>query len=137
MSKTSTTGRLAFINVQRSSTSNHPIITWIIRQDGVTDTLIAAMGVVNAGQYQAAGNLWEVWSVDSSGTQPVYGKKNVIYGPVVAGQAFPETRVFVEYPAEGLQRNKTYYVWIANKDWNGQRRDNATNYYAHATFQTW
>lgn len=131
------TGRLGIINVRQSSDSNNPIVTWKIIQPGVTDTLIAALGVVNAQQYQVAGNLWEVWSEESSGGQPVYGKKNVIRGPVIMGQPFSETHVFAEYPATGLERNKDYYIWIASKDWDGRRRLNSTNYYAHATFRTW
>jgi hypothetical protein len=130
-------GRLGSIEVQQSATSNNPVVTWKITQIGVTDSLISAMGVVNAQQYQAAGNLWEVWSEESVGGQSVLGKKNVIRGPVVLGQLFSETRVFVDYPAEGLQRDKDYYVWIANKDWDGQGRLRATPNYAFATFHTW
>lgn len=131
------TGRLGVIDVRQSSDSNNPIVSWMIIQPGVTDTLIAALGVVNAQQYQAAGNTWEVWSEESSGGQPVYGKKNVIQGPVIMGQSLAETRIFVEYPAAGLERNQDYYIWIASKDWDGQRRLNSTNFYAHATFHTW
>lgn len=131
------TGRLGVINVRQSRDSNNPIITWQIIQSGVTDTLLAALGLVNAQQYQVTGNLWEVWSEESSGGQPVYGKKNVIRAPVTMGQPISTTHVFAEYPARGLERNKDYYVWIANKDWDGRRRLNSTNFYAHATFRTW
>jgi hypothetical protein len=63
-------------------------------------------------------------------------KHNVISPPLLSGQQLNNTKEFVEYPVEGLQRNKTYYVWIANKDWNGVGRLRATPYYAYATFKT-
>jgi hypothetical protein len=60
----------------------------------------------------------------------------VINAPLVAGQSFPETQIFVDYPAEGLARNRTYYIWIANKLWDGEGRIRVTSYYAYATFNT-
>jgi hypothetical protein len=130
-------GRLGVVSVRQPTTSNNPIVSWRVTQSGVADSLIAAIGLVNAQQYQAQGILWEVWSVDSTGGTVQYGKNNVIRSPLVLGQQIPGTRVFVEYPSSGLERNKDYYVWIANKDWDGQKRLRSTSGYAWATFKTW
>jgi hypothetical protein len=56
---------------------------------------------------------------------------------LLPGQEFPETFVFTEYPAGGLKRNTDYYVWIANKNWDGENRQRFTLYYAYATFSTY
>ncbi|MCI0691428.1 hypothetical protein L0337_05405 [candidate division KSB1 bacterium] len=130
-------GRLALISVQQPAVNPNPIIMWEIMQSGVTDSSIAVIGLINAQQYQESGKVWEVWSVDSTAGQTLFGSKNVIRTPLMIGQAFPETRVFVEFPAEGLERNRDYYLWIANKDWDRQGRLRSTNYYAYTTFRTW
>ncbi len=129
-------GRLAVIDVEQPTTSNNPIITWQITQSGVTDTLISAVGCVLGQQYDILRAIWEVYSVDSSGTKPEYGKENILEQPITMGQKFEGTHVFVAYPAAGLQRNKDYYVWIGNKDWDGSR-SRVTSNYAYITFHTW
>lgn len=128
-------GRLAIISIQPTNTSNNPIVTFTISQTGVTDSLIAALGLGFGGQYNINGRVWEVLSVDTVAGQPVYRTRNVIRSPFVMGQQFPETHVFVNYPLEGLQRNQDYYFWIANKDWDGQSRIRSTLNYAFATFK--
>ncbi len=132
-----TFGRLANVNVVQSSRSNNPLVTWVVKQSGVTDSCVAAIGLNLGGAYDPKTTVWEVWSADSSGGRMVYGKKNVIPSPVVLGQRFAETKVFVEYPAEGLQRGKDYYLWIAQKDWDGVGRTRTANFYAFAVFRTW
>ncbi len=57
--------------------------------------------------------------------------------PVVAGQVFDGTHIFVKYPVNGLQRGRDYYIWIANKDWDGESRLRVTNFYAYVTFHTY
>lgn len=129
-------GRLADLFVEQPRTSNNPRIVWQIKQEGVTDTLIAAIGIVEGPQYSFSSIVWEVYSVSDSAGATYYGKKNVIPSPLISGQEFPETFVFTEYPAEGLQRNTTYYVWIASKEWDGENRRLSTDYYAYAYFKT-
>lgn len=129
-------GRLGTIQIQQPTASDNPLIAWNIIQSGVTDTLIAALGIAEGNQYSSANSLWEVYSeVNENGTL-LYGKHNVIPAPLIAGQNFDSTKVFVEYPVAGLQRNKSYYIWIANKDWDGVGRLRATSFYAYATFKT-
>ena len=130
-------GKLANIFVEQPITSNNPKITWEIKQVGVTDTLLSAMGIVLGQSYNPNNLVWEVWSVDSSGTKPIYGKENIIAQPVVCGDSFEKSHVFVQYPPTGLERNKDYYIWIANKDWDGEKRLRVTNFYAYVTFHTW
>lgn len=129
-------GRLGIVLVAQSTTSDNPKISWVISQSGITDTLIAAIGIAEGNQYSSSTSVWEAYSeVDENGTL-LYGKHNVIPSPIISGQVINTTKVFVEYPADGLQRGKTYYVWIANKDWDGVGRLRATPFYAFATFKT-
>ncbi len=130
-------GRLGLISVQQPTLSLEVVISWRITQSGVMDSLIAVLGLINAQQYQETGKLWEVWSVDSTSGQTVYGGKNVMGSPLALGQEFPDTRVFVEFPAEALKRDTDYYFWIANRDWDRQGRLRSTNFYAFVTFHTW
>ena len=78
-----------------------------------------------------------MWSYEQEGEEAIYGKKNVITGPLYLGDEFAETRVFNEFPLAGLERDKDYYIWIGNQDWNGTSRFRVTNYYAYTTFHTW
>ena len=73
---------------------------------------------------------------DSAGT-PIYGKDDIIKSPVQAGQSFSSTYVFNEYPENGLERGKNYYLWIANKNWDGVTRLRFAKGYAYITFQTY
>ena len=130
-------GRLATIFVEQPRTSNNPRIWWQIKQSGVTDSLIAAIGIVTGQEYKISKLIWEVYSVDSTSGQKVYGKNDVIQGPLVAGQNIDGTHAFVKYPTGGLKRNTYYYIWIANKDWDGEKRLRSTNYYAYVTFYSW
>lgn len=132
----STFGQLGTIQIQQTNTSDNVKIRWTISQAGVSDTLIAAIGIADGNQYTAASSIWEAYSEVDEGGQVLYGKHNLIAGPLLSGQVLENTKIFVDYPAQGLERNKTYYVWIANKDWNGVGRLRATPYYAYATFRT-
>lgn len=132
-----TYGRLADLNIVETKTSNNPILTWTIKEAGVTDSLISAIGLVEGQQYQEIYVKWAAWSEETISGQPVYGRKNMITSPVIIGQAFPGTRVFNEYTLGGLERNKDYLVWIANSSWNQSSRSRATSGYAWVTFRTW
>ena len=70
-------------------------------------------------------------------TGSTYGKTDVIRSPLVTGQQFPGMRVFTVYPALGLRRNQDYYLWIANKTWDGIGRLRSTPGYGFVTFKTW
>lgn len=129
-------GRLGSIKIEKPTTSNNPLISWTIVQSGVTDTLLAAIGIAEGNQYSSASSIWEVYSEITENGVTFYGKHNVIPGPLPSGQIVNNTKVFVNYPADGLERNKTYYIWIANKDWDGVNRLRATPNYAFATFKT-
>jgi hypothetical protein len=132
-----TRGRLADIFVEQPTENNDPIISWNIKQAGVTDTLISVIGICAANAFDPSALVWEVYSINDSAGVTYYGKKNVIPGPLKAGDQFSQTFVFTEYPAAGLQRNKTYYIYIANKDWNGEDHGRAVNYYCYVTFNTY
>ena len=130
-------GRLADIFVEQPTTSNDPFISWNIKQAGVTDTLISVIGICAANQFVSSALVWEVYSIHDSAGVTYYGKKNVIPGPLKAGDQFGQTFVFTEYPLNGLERDKTYYIYIANKDWNGENHGRTVNYYCYVTFNTY
>lgn len=130
-------GFLADIFVEQPRTSNNPLISWHIKQANVTDSMVAAIGITESNQYNASKKMWEVYSVSDSAGVTLYGKENVISSPVVAGQELPGTFVFEEYPASGLKRGTSYYIWIANKNWDGETRNSVTDYYAYAYFTTY
>lgn len=130
-------GRLADIFIQKPTTNNNPIIRWNIKQAGVTDTLISVIGICASNQFVSSALVWQVYSIHDSAGITYYGKRNVIPGPLEAGDQFNQTFVFTEYPAFGLERNKTYYIYIANKDWNGEDHGRTVNYYCYVTFNTY
>lgn len=132
----SAVGRLGVLSVEETNITNSPIIRWTINQAGITDTSIAAMGIVEGSQFNPDTEVWSVYSLSDSAGQTQFGKINIIDPPVTLGQAISGTQVFVEYPAGGLKKNATYYVWIANRFWDGEGRLRVTNYYAYATFST-
>ncbi len=127
-------GKLGTISVEQPRTSNNPLISWQITQ--VQDSLIAAIGITEGSQYNGSAIAWEVYSVSDSAGGTYYGKKNVIASPVIAGQDLPETFVFTPYIEGGLKRNTSYYIWIANRFWDGEGRTRVTDYYAYVTFNT-
>jgi hypothetical protein len=130
-----TFGQLGIISITPAA-SNNPTISWEITQSGITDTNISAIGLVEGQQYQPINSKWEMFSVDDSAGVTRYGKQNVISRPLSLGQNFPGTIVFVEYPPEGLERGKEYYIWIASKEWDGTSRLRFALGYAYATFRT-
>jgi hypothetical protein len=132
-------GRLGVIDVIQTDTSNSPLITFTIAQAGTAppDSLLTNMGICEGQQYDVGAVIWEVLAVDVSSGQPTYWTTDVIASPVIAGHSIPSTEVFTAYPAEGLQRNKAYYIWIANKDWDQRSRLRSTYNYASATFETY
>lgn len=132
-----TFGKLGIISVSQPVDELGPEITWTITQDGVTDTRISAMGLVEGQGYNEIYQIWDLWSWETIDGSNVYGKKNVISQPIRFGDEQPETRNFIEYPSEGLERDKVYYIWIANDLWDGVSRIRVTNYYAYCTFRTW
>ena len=131
-----TFGRLGTIGIKQTNTSNNPKISWTITQPEVTDTMIAAIGIADGSQYSSSASIWEAYSEVTQNDTLFFGKHNVIPSPLIAGQNLSDTKVFVEYPIDGLQRNKTYYIWIANKNWDGVGRLRSTPFYAYATFKT-
>ncbi|MBU2493519.1 MAG: hypothetical protein KJ571_12895 [Bacteroidetes bacterium] len=131
----STFGRLADISITEDL-SNFPIIDWTIKQTGVTDSKISAIGITEGGQFTPTQTVWEVYSTTEVNGSTVYGKKNVISGPLNLGDNFDGTHVFYEFPESGLERNKTYYIWIANENWDGSNRLRFADGYAFATFST-
>jgi hypothetical protein len=127
---------LGIISIIQTDTGNSPVIEWTITQAGVTETSVAAMGIVEGNQYDAEKVVWEIYSEETVGGLPVYGKKNVINPPVNPWNEIPETFTFKAFPEIGLERNKGYYVWIAHANWNGNDRLRITPYYSYATFKT-
>jgi hypothetical protein len=64
----STFGQLGTINIQQTNEDDHVKLSWTISQAGVTDTLIAAIGIADGNQYTAASSIWEAYSeIDDGG----------------------------------------------------------------------
>ncbi|MBD3385002.1 hypothetical protein GF407_08750 [candidate division KSB1 bacterium] len=130
-------GRLADLYLVENDTSNSPILTWDIKQSGAEGDDIAAMGITFSSFYSPQEMVWEVWSEEEIDGEFKFGTQNVIQQPVVLGQSFEGTRVFKAFPEEGLERGRQYYLWIANKQWDGLTHGRVANYYAYLTFQTY
>ncbi|MBN1302042.1 MAG: hypothetical protein JW995_12585 [Melioribacteraceae bacterium] len=129
-------GKLGEINVSQPVDEQGPEITWTIIQSDVTESAISAIGIIEGQQYDEKKIVWDLWSVEPSDAGDLLGKKNVINMPLRLGDQPSGTKTFNQYPEEGIQRNKDYYIWIANEDWDG-KRFRVTKYYAYATFRTW
>ncbi|MFO7446797.1 MAG: hypothetical protein R6W90_10550 [Ignavibacteriaceae bacterium] len=132
----STFGRLGVISITETA-SNLPVISWTVNPES-SDPNISVIGISEGGQHSLDAVIWEIYSVrDSSAGEEVikvYGKDNIISSPLFAGDSVPNTMAFVPLTTAGLERNKTYYVWIANKDWDGVERARFAAGYAYATF---
>lgn len=131
----STFGQLGIISVE-ATRSNRPIVNWEIIQAGVEDSLLAVIGVCEGNQYDPDKTVWEVYSESVENGNTVYGAVNVIEGPLNVGDSLAQTRAFVPFDMDGLERNKTYYVWIANNLWDGEGRLRFAQGYAYASFNT-
>jgi hypothetical protein len=129
----STFGQLGeiFVNETRS---NRPIINWEKYGDNVVDSAISVIGICEGQQHNSETTVWEVYSVSTEDEDTVYGKANIIEPPVNVGETFSNTREFVEFNLEGLERDKSYYIWIADSTWNGEDRLRFAEGYAYATF---
>ncbi|MCF8260899.1 MAG: hypothetical protein K9J12_09005 [Melioribacteraceae bacterium] len=131
----STFGQLGVISVTEDF-SDKPIISWTITQSGVSDTEISVIGICEGSQYDPGKTIWDVYSEADDNGSTVYGTVNVIKSPLNVGDTFEQTRAFVPFDADGLERNKTYYIWIANDIWDGESRLRFAKGYAYATFNT-
>lgn len=131
----STFGQLGVISIQETR-SNRPIISWTIMQSGVTDTAISVIGIAEGNQFDPGKTVWEVYSETTENGTPVFGSLNVITAPLNVGDSLAQTRAFVPFNKPGLERNKTYYIWIANNIWKGEGRLRFEPGYAYATFNT-
>lgn len=129
-------GRLGSIDVVQTNTSNAPIIRFHVTEAGAPDTLLANIGIASGNAYDVGSVVWEILAVDTTSGSDVFWTTDVIPPPIVAGQSVPGTRVFTAFPAAGLERNKTYYVWIADRLWDQRNRARTANFYASATFET-
>jgi hypothetical protein len=132
-----TFGRLGVLGVTQSDTTNRLEVTLQITQSGVTDSLLSAIGITNGNAYDINDIKWELISEDASVTPPVYFKNNVIRLPLRMGTSVAGAHTFTAYPASGLTRGKQYYLWVANKSWDGQARTRSTANYAFAIFDVW
>ena len=131
----STFGQLGIISIQETM-SNRPIIDWEITQADVEDSLISVIGIAEGNQYDPGKTVWDVYSETTEGGSTVYGTINVISSPLNVGDSLAQTRAFVPFDMEGLERGKTYYIWIANNLWDGEGRLRFAQGYAYATFNT-
>ncbi len=132
-------GKLGTIEVIQTDTSNVPILRWRILQTNPLppDTLLANIGIAAGDKYDVSLIAWEVLAVDTSSGQRVYWTSDVIASPIMAGQRIPGTDVFTALAPTGLQRSASYYIWIANKNWDQRNRARTANNYAYATFETY
>ena len=130
-------GRLGTIYIEQTDISNNLIITWEFADEVVTDLNIASIGICEGQQFDINKQLWDMYSIEEVGGENVYGSQNVISQPISLGENIDGTRVFYDFPEEGLERNKNYYLWIATNEWDGESRGRTANGYATITFTTW
>lgn len=132
-------GKLGVIDVIQTNTSNAPILRWHIIQTNPVppDTMLANIGIAGGDKYDVSTVAWEILAVDTSSGQRVYWTKDIIVPPLVAGQRVEGTDVFTELSTTGLLRKASYYIWIANKNWDQRNRARTAANYAYATFETY
>ncbi len=126
-----------YMTVTPTNRDNNPIVTFTIKQPGVTDTMVAAFGLNDGSAYDVGTVLWEVLTVDTVDTVIQYRSLDIIPSPIVFGEKPPRTQAFTEYPAGGLQRNKTYFFWLATNQWDGISHIRSSRYHSYAVFDTW
>ncbi len=126
-----------YMTVTPTNRDNNPIVTFQIKQPGVTDTMVAAFGLNDGSAYDVGTVLWEVLTVDTVDTVIQYRSLNIIPSPIVFGERPPRTQAFTEYPAGGLQRNKTYFFWLATSQWDGISHVRSSRYHSYVVFDTW
>lgn len=127
-------GVLATLTIETTNL-NVPLIKWVIKDPSVTDTLVAAIGLVKGLNYDVANALWEVYSFRDSSGIIIYVKDNVIASPVLVGDSLSNTKTFVEFKKENFERNQYYTIWIADKTWDRVNRQRFTKGYAYITFR--
>lgn len=130
-------GRLGTIFVAQTDTSNNLNITWEFVDQSITDLNISAIGICEGQQFDINMQVWDMYSLEQVGGENIYGSINLISQPLSLGDLIEGTSVFNEFPSEGLERNKNYYLWIATKDWDGESRGRTANGYATINFSTW
>lgn len=130
-------GSLATVNVTQPTKTPEVLISWEINQEVTNDSLVSAVGVCLGESFDENYQVWAAWSEDIVNSSPVYGKTNRISSPVKIGNQINGTKVFYEFPAEGLTRGKYYTAWIGNKNWDQKGRFRYTPFYAYATFHVW
>lgn len=116
--------------------SNKPIVSWNMKAP-YTDTLISAIGINEGADYSPTATIWEMYSVTDSSGIPLYGRENVIPPYISIGDSVAGTHTFTHFKLEGLERNKGYYIWIANNVWDQKNRLRTAAGYAAATFQVY
>jgi len=129
-------GKLGKMNITQSDTSNRPLITFTITQAGA-DSTVSAIGLVYGGIYTVNNVVWEMISKEVRPDTTIYWKNDVIHSPVVAGLHVQGTETFVELAPDALKRGLSYYLWMANKNWDQQTRLRSTPNYAFTTFTVW
>jgi hypothetical protein len=129
-------GKLGKIGITKSDTSNSPLITFQVTQAGA-DSAVSAMGIVYGGIYNVNAVVWEMISKDVQPDTTIFWKNDVIRSPLMAGQRVAGTETFVELAPDGLKRGLSYYLWMANKNWDQQTRLRSTPNYAFTTFTVW
>lgn len=130
-------GRLGTVYIEQANTSNNLNITWDFQDSEAADLRISAMGICEGQQFDINNQTWDLYSVEEVNGENIYGSKNIISQPIKLGEEVEGTRVFYEFPENGLERNKNYYLWIATSDWDGENRGRTADGYATITFKTW
>jgi len=132
-----TFGKLGKIILSHPVKPAGPQITWKISQAGVTDTLIAAIGIVEGQQFSEVYSKWKMYSLEVVGADSILASKNIIPPGLYLGQSYDGTITTKSFPSDGLDRGKNYYIWIASAGWDRVNYSRTTSYFAYATFRTW